>query len=244
MGIMRNSTPIALFNMNGNMKVNAPVFNTLYGDMIHHIDYHGHVFDCTGTCGEYCKACVHSCYCKKSAWRPNVKYSQGCNTLAIRENPYNACCSLIDQLKRTKKEVPYIRWHASGEFESMSEWMIVKEIAKQFPKTTIYTYTKNFELFEHMLSTVGLYTNVTVNFSIWHEVGIKEFHKYGYMPNVKAFVYDDHTFDYESHGIIGTTSCKAYNENGKLDHSITCGGTCKKCMYCSKASKVIMCNDH
>ena len=85
--------------------------------------------------------------------------------------------------------------------------------------------------------------NLTILVSIWHDIGIQVYRVLRHIPNIKAFVYDDGTFDYTAYGIDITTWCKAYDENGKLDHNVTCD-KCRKCFNRGKCSKVIGCKAH
>lgn len=82
--------------------------------------------------------------------------------------------------------------------------------------------------------------NITVNVSIWHEYGLKEYQELKGYSFIKAFIYDD-GFNYAVHGLKIETYCTAYDNAGKLNHDITCN----KCMKCIKSPfKTIGCYDH
>ena len=84
-------------------------------------------------------------------------------------------------------------------------------------------------------------SNISINISIWHEYGLEAFDEFKAYPFIKAFVYDDRTFDYAAHGLEIETYCMAYDESGKMDHNVTC----QKCTKCfNRSAKVIGCYAH
>jgi hypothetical protein len=85
-------------------------------------------------------------------------------------------------------------------------------------------------------------SNFTISFSVWHDVGAKEYKKYSHLPNVKAFVYDDGV----DMRLPTKCYCPAYKVIGKsgkakMDHSVSCE-TCRLCI--DSKVKVIACHEH
>ena len=232
-----NSSIYARFS-GGNVKLgNMGSFSKLYGNDTFSTRY-GMV---CGSCGNHCIGCKHACYVRKSYRYGSVINAHARNTLAFRINLENAFSELDGQLSRKRKAWDVVRINQSGEIESVSELLSWIRLARKHPESKFYIYTKNFDAVEYVAETdIIVPDNFTLLISIWHEYGINEFKKYKSLSWVKAFVYMD-GFDYETHGIKVETLCHAYDENGKLDHNITCD-KCKKCIH--SIFKVIGCYEH
>ena len=249
----------ARWNFNGNIKVgNIATWSTLPSDRVFVSEVFGEV---KGTCPpECCEHCgkakegkvLPPCYVFKSHRFPSVIDGQARNTLSIRNNPELACEQLSGYLKRKKNPVVAARFDQSGEGENKRQFRGFASIAIDNENLPFYIYSKQFEILVEMLLNGEFPKNFTVLFSIWHEQGIKEYLKVAHLPNIKAFVYCDKNSDpingwgveeYEEHGIIIQTFCKAYGMDGKMNHDVTCD-ICKKCFNRSKNAKVVGCWDH
>lgn len=239
----------ARFNKNGNIKVGsmwvwnkvkgAKTYNTVYGAV-------------KGSCGKYCEFCEKPCYVEKSYIRwtdkngnNQVINSHARNTLAIRKNVFQAFKDLNAQIDRAKNKPSYIRIHQSGEIEKPIELLLWVMSAKKHPNIKYYTYTKNVDAVKMVINTfdngAAFPKNIVINISIWHEYLLEEFKQLEKYPFIKAFVYDDKTFDYAAHGLKIDTYCMAYDEKGKMNHAITCD-KCRKCI--DGKCKIIGCFDH
>ena len=244
----------------GNIKLGktTATWSVLYGDAEHYVKALG--MSVTGTCGHHCAACGHCaegkkwapCYVAKSYRYGSVIYRHAINTLALRENAQKVYEDLKKQISRKRIPLVFVRVNQSGEFEDVEQILIWLKLAKDFPKIKFWFYTKAYELIIPLLLAGDVPSNVTVLISIWHEQGIAEFKQVEHLSNVKAFVYCDKNKNPENgwdleenaaHGINIGTYCKAYDENGKLNHAITCE-KCKKCMNRKTSCKVIGCKDH
>ena len=231
----------ATFNKAGNIKLgNTWNFSTVYGDEIHGVNFNGEYTEARGTCGKHCTGCKNACYVKKSYRYPSVIYSHIKNTLAIRLNPDAAFHDLTLSIEKARIKPDIIRINQSGELESkkiFSKWC---DMARRFPTIKFWLYTKAYNLVTPALLAGNVPENMTILFSIWHNYGVKEYHKVSHLKNVKAFVYDD-GYNYTGHGIEIQTYCKAYTmQNGKmtLNHAITCD-KCKKCFNRAAGCKII-----
>lgn len=205
-----------------------------------------------GSCGHHCRGCWEDaikkgqrppCYVAKSYRYPSVVLSHARNTNAMRHDINKAFEMLSKQISRAKVKPVIIRINQSGEIETLKEFLHWCDLAREHPTIKFWLYTKAFEIVENALDCNLVPDNMTVLFSIWHEYGIKNYIKYADKDNVKAFVYDDRTFDYSAHSINITTYCHAYDEHGKMDHNITCE-KCGKCFNRIASCKVIGCFDH
>ena len=227
----------------GNIKLGASVgtFSTLYGDASYYID--ALKMSVCGTCGQHCAHCKHACYVRKSYRYGSVMLRHAVNTLALRESVENCYSALHAQLARKRKPFDIIRINQSGELESEEQFFMWVRLARDFPATQFYVYTKAFELVTPALLAGEVPENLTVLFSVWHEYGLTEYARVAHLSNVKAFAYDDGAFDYDAAGFPLQTYCKAYDDSGKLDHAITCD-KCKKCFNRSAGCKCIGCKAH
>lgn len=223
----------------GNSKLDKTIgtFSKLMGDDIYVIDGES----IQGSCGAYCGGCKNSCYVKHSYRYKSVIKGHAIRTLAMREDMRGLFNELDKQLTNKREPFIYVRIDQSGEIESAAEFIGWCNLAKAHPETTFYLYTKAFNIVIGLLLKGKAPDNMTVLISIWHEYGVAEFNRVKRLNNVKAFVYCD-GYNYNKHGLNIETFCPAYNEAGKLDKSIKCGGRCKLCI--SGPVKVIGCYNH
>lgn len=235
----------AHFTNNGNIKLGKTmgVWSILKGNEGVYVESWNQYVQ--GTCGDNCKYCTKECYVNKSYnMRPSVILGHARNTLQIRYNLEQCEKDLDKQI--TRKRVPYkiIRINQSGEIENAEQLQMWCSLAKKHPEVEFYLYTKAFNIVVPKLEKKEVPENLTILFSVWHECGIDEYNKVKDLPNVKAFVYDDRTYNYKDEKDLEiNTYCMAYKENGKMDHNITCE-KCKKCFNRNTGHKVIGCYSH
>lgn len=232
------------FLPNGNIKLGAAIWSwsTLMGDYSYNVDG----VEISGTCGN-CGACKKDCYVVSSynIHGKSVIPSHAKNTNGLRYNMGEVFRQLDEQItrrnnsknKRTKK-IELVRLNQSGEIETEEQFYMWCMLAERHPETKFYIYTKMYEIVTPVLLAGLVPANLVVLFSIWHDVGVKEFKAVAHLENVKAFVYDDGELNIEP-----DTYCKAYNDSGKLDHNITCD-KCQKCFNAKLTKKVIGCKAH
>lgn len=234
------------FIKNGNIKLGGTMWtwSTLPGNAI----FNTEIGDVKGTCGNHCKGCFNEeapslspCYVFKALNRyPSVKKCYARNTAAMRFSPETVTSLLLKQIRNARKKPSIIRINQSGEMESINDLYMYIALANFNPDITFYLYTKNFDLILKNADIIP--ENLKVNISVWHENGIQEYKRIKAInKNVKAFVYDDKTFNYAAHGLKIETYCKAYDEKGKMNHNITCD-KCRKCF--NDHTNVIGCFDH
>lgn len=235
---------------NGNIKLgnNIGTWSTLYGDKEYETPF-GMV---KGTCSGRCSACSKSCYVRKSYRYGSVIKRHAANTIAMRENINKCFGDLNLQLSRKRKPFDWVRIDQSGEIENEEQFQGWIWLAKNHPESHFYVYTKAYDFVIPEILKRNVPNNMTILISVWHDQGIMEYMMLKHIPNVKAFVYMDKNTDkengwgieeYASKGIDIRTTCKAYGEDGKLDHNITCE-KCQKCMNRVGNCKVVGCNDH
>ena len=146
---------------------------------------------------------------------------------------------LDEQLTRKKDKFEIIRINQSGELTGYKELKLWVDLAVKHPETKFYVYTKNYKAVKKLVeSNIAVPDTFTILVSIWHKQGVKEFNKWKGLSYIKAFVYDD-----GERYITPQTYCKAYDDNGKLDHSVSCE-KCKKCFNRNLNHKVIACKAH
>ena len=226
----------------GNIKLgNMLSFSKLYGDMPHYIARLGMVV--TGTCCGHCDSCRKDCYVRKSYRYGSVMYRHAVNTLAFREDIRAAFQTIDNQLSRKRVPAAIVRINQSGELETTEEFKLWCEIATKHSNTQFYLYSKAYEIIIPALQAGIVPDNFTVLISLWHDVGMAEYAKVAHLPNVKVFAYDDNDYSYDDNGLHIGTYCRAYDDNGKLDHNITCD-KCRKCFDRSEAHKIIGCKAH
>lgn len=227
-----------LIKSNGNIKLgNMGTTSKLMGNDDIYVKSLG--ISVKGSCGCHCKYCDKACYVRKSYRYPSVILGHARTTIAFREDLAKAFEQMDLQLTRKKKPFAQVRINQSGEIETTAELLGYVGLAKNHPETDFYLYTKNFDAVRETIASTTLPDNLTILISIWHEYGLTEYHEFESIPNIKAFVYMD---GYKYDLAIGTT-CRAYDENGKLDHNITCD-KCRKCFDRKANHKVIGCNEH
>lgn len=232
------------FCKSGNVKLgkNMWTFSKTYSDQEFYVAaFNGYV---QGSCIGYCDGCRKACYVAKSYRYGSVIYNHAINTCGVRYELELVYIDLRNQLLRAKNKPSQVRIDQSGELINSDEFInLWCALAAEFSDISFYVYSKAYDIIIPALLAGLVPENLTVLISVWHEIGIREFFTVAHLPNVKAFVYDDHTFNYAAYGIVKQTECKAYDENGKLDHNITCD-KCQKCFNRLACHKVIFCNDH
>ena len=232
------------FCKSGNTKLGKAMwtFSKTYSDQAFFIKaFNGYV---TGSCIGKCDGCRESCYVKSSYRYGSVMLGHAINTCGIRYYMDQVYTDLRNQLLRAKNKPSQVRIDQSGELMSTAEFInIWCALASEFPNVKFYVYTKAYDIVIPALLAGLVPENLVVLISVWHEYGIREFFTVAHLSNVKAFVYDDHTFNYAAYGIVKQTECKAYDQNGKMDHNITCE-RCQKCFNNLACHKVIFCNAH
>ena len=230
------------WNKSGNTKLGAIwSYSTLMGNDPIFIEKLG--CSVCGTCGGHCGACKYSCYVKKSYRYKSVKLGHANNTLALMQDPARVGVDLSGYITRARKKPAACRFDQSGEITGTDHFLSMCSCAAAHPEIPFFVYTKAFDIVIPALLAGIVPENLTVLISIWHQYGIAEYNLVKHLPNVKAFVYDDHTFDYAAAGLVINTYCKAYDDAGKMDHEITCQ-RCQKCYNRAAGSKVIGCNAH
>lgn len=241
----------AHFCKSGNIKLGGRVwtFSKLFGRYFYSVtDTTGNTVNITGSCGKHCEGCapidgdkLPPCYVAKSYRYTSVVKGHTENSAAMRFDAAAAFDRLEKQIARSRKKPDMVRVNQSGEIESVDEFERWCDLAKKYPETFFWLYTKAFEYVKPALDGDRVPENLVVNFSIWHEYGIDDFKNYVGHPSVAAFVYDDHTFDYAAHDINIDVYCPAYDESGKMDHE----QTCDKCRLCTMGGGLVIgCHDH
>ena len=226
------------FNRNGNIKLGDTMatWSTLMGDSEYNVPKLGRKVN--GTC-QNCSSCKDSCYVKKSYRYPSVVYSHARNALGLRNAEDKVFADLDKQLTRAKKPIKIVRLNQSGELESEEQFGRWCHLAKNHPGTKFYIYTKMYEYVIPGLLAGKVPENFIVLFSVWHDVGVKEYDMVKHIRNVKAFVYDDST----ELNVGPTVYCEAYDAKGHLDHNHTCE-TCGRCFVPVANWKVVGCHAH
>lgn len=232
------------FLPNGNIKLGAAIWSwsTLMGDYEYFVG--GQVIK--GTCGN-CDACKESCYVRASynIHGKSVIPSHAKNTLGLRENLAEVMTQLDRQITRANtsknsrtRKIELVRLNQSGEIETDDQFFAWCELAIKHPETKFYIYTKMYDIVTPALLSGAVPENLVVLYSVWHEIGVKEYEQVEHLVNVKAFVYDDGQLN-----VTPDTYCRAYSDNGKLDHNITCD-KCQKCFNTTLQRKIIGCKAH
>ena len=198
-----------------------------------------------GSCGNYCGACQDGgCYVFKSYRYPSVINGHARNTTAFRNDINGSFEELCAQIDRAKNKPEIIRINQSGEIETPFELLKWCLMAKKYPDIRFYLYTKNFDALSMVINSFDngatVPENITMLISVWHEYGLNEFNEFKKHSFIKAFAYDD-GFNYAAAGLNIDAYCTAYDQNGKMNHAVTCE-KCKKCF--NRIHKVIGCYDH
>lgn len=227
----------------GNIKLgNNPLFgswSTMKGgnDEIRYVKKYGG--SCSGTCGDCAKACSDSCYVNASYRYGSVIQRHAINATYIKENLDLTFKILDEQLSRKKEKFQIVRINQSGELTGYKELKAWIDLANKHKETKFYVYTKNYKAVSMAIKEkLVIPDSFTILISVWHEHGVKEFNKWKDLPYIKAFIYDDGEMN-----IKPQTYCKAYDDNGKLDHSVSCE-KCKKCFNRNESHKIIACKSH
>jgi len=221
-----------------------------------------------GTCGEYCQGCFNPenikkspCYVTKSyVMRTNknedgtagdiqqnpctVKLGHAYRTIAMTMFRKDLLLSLDKQLTNKRKKFEVVRINESGEFTCYEDLAMWCELAKRHPETVFYVYTKNYKAVRKALINGVVPGNLYINISIWHQLGIEAYLEMKDHPQIRAFVLVDEEWTVERYnrkGIEITSMCMAYDENGKMNHAVTCD-KCKKCFSCT--NKCVGCFEH
>lgn len=221
-----------------------------------------------GTCGQYCQGCFNpdnpkcsACYVAKSyVMHTNrnedgtigdiqknpctVKLGHAYRTIAMTMFRKDLLLSLDKQLTKMREKLGIVRINESGEFTCYEDLKLWCELAKRHPETIFYVYTKNYKAVRKALINGIVSSNFFINISVWHQLGIEEYLEMKDHPQIRAFVLVDNEWTrekYYSKGIEITSMCGAYDENGKMNHAVTCD-KCKKCF--SNCSKCTGCFEH
>lgn len=233
-------------------------------------DYYIPELDVTvgGTCGEHCQGCFDPdnikdspCYVLKSYVKYtkrnedgtigdilknkcSVKLGHAYRTIAMTMFRKDLMLSLDGQLTRMKKKLEVVRINESGEFTCYEDLALWCELGKRHPETIFYVYTKNYTAVRKALDNKIIPSNLFINISIWHQLGISAYLEMKDSSQIRAFclVDDEWTKEkYRSKGIDISSMCMAYDENGKMNHNVTCD-KCKKCF--SVTNKCVGCYEH
>lgn len=110
-----------------------------------------------------CSSCSGLCYNNKDIVQyPDKGISELRNLLAYIINPNG----LAQKILRATKFRTVFRININGEIHSERMLGFWLSIVNQAPRTTFYTYTKSYELFEEYLKESSLPTNLMVNMSV------------------------------------------------------------------------------
>jgi len=221
-----------------------------------------------GTCGEHCKGCFNpsnpkcsACYVAKSYYthtnrnedgtvgdilknKCTVKLGHAYRTIAMTMFRDDLLVSLDSQLTNMKDKLGIIRINESGELTEYTGLALWSELAKRHPETVFYLYTKNYKVVRKALINNIVPSNLFINISVWHEFGIEDYLEMKDHPQIRAFCLVDKEWTkdkYFSKGIEITSMCGAYDEEGKMNHAVTCD-KCKKCF--SNSNRCVGCFEH
>ena len=90
-----------------------------------------------------------ACYIEKAVLNPKTKsvvaHMYKRNSVLFHNMPETAIGICIDQISR-KKSVDGIRWHVSGDFDTVEYIECAKKVAKAFPELPFWSYTKCYHL--------------------------------------------------------------------------------------------------
>lgn len=209
----------------GNTKIGKVLnFSTLPGSEYLTTKTKGQLTDIKGTCSGVCEGCEHGgCYAVASATRHHNTCipAWGKNTLILR----NDIDGLFSQIKEEclKKKAKYLRYNVSGEIEDMNQLEHLVKLAEDCPDTTVYFYTKRFNLVNEYYNKMNkkFPDNLVCNISRWHN-NDKDYNFEELGLNI--FAYDDGTDE----NVSKMTHCPAVDKSGK-ETGITCD-KCKRCM--------------
>jgi len=109
------------------------------------------------------KACINGCFARFGFFRmPHKAALMEHNLKLVQGSPSRFVKMAIEDLKRLKPNL--VRLHASGDFTSQAIVNAWFKIARQFPNTRFYCYSKVFNIFD-------LKTNRPDNFSVTQSFG-------------------------------------------------------------------------
>lgn len=174
-----------------------------------------------GTCAGCCSSCESACYAVRSV----KQYTQTArawaeNTRVIREKPGALYEAVRDYC--AKHAPRYFRVHVSGEFDQgvagtveLATWC---KLAREFPKTTFYAYTKRADLIEEWRDQIP--ANFKILLSMWGGTvravdGFAQFH------------YDDGK---QGKAVDTMRHCPAVAKDGTRREGLTC----EKCSLCMR----------
>lgn len=201
----------------------------------------------TGTCCGVCDGCKYACYAMQGRYKwKSVKLGNAVRALLAKYDRKQFEKQVRKEIEKgIAKGVKYVRIHTSGEFFDLEYLELWLTIARDYPEITFYTYSKQYILFDYVLTCAcGLPENFVLNVSIWCNDGIEFFNKWKHLDNIKAFVYLEPGFDYAKVGLeLTQCHCPGYDKNGKNTHRTTCEN-CKVCICKLKSCKIIFCYPH
>lgn len=221
-----------------------------------------------GSCGDHCKGCFDvdnpkssPCYVAKSyvkytkrnddntigniqTNKCSVKLGHAYRTIAMTTFRGDLLVSLDKQLTNKRKKFEVVRINESGEITCYEDLALWCELAKRHPETIFYIYTKNYKAVKKALTNDVISSNLYINISIWHQLGISAYLEMKDNPQIRAFCLVDNEWTkerYISKGIEITSMCAAYDAKGKMNHNVTCD-KCKKCF--SNNNRCVGCYEH
>lgn len=210
-----------------NTKTHIPSFNLLAGAM--GASYAGAIpssckaIKACGTCPGTCPGC----YAMKmtrypavyTAYADNTRISTGgAEGLKIMKNA-------ISEYVRDY-EPRRFRIHDSGDFFNLLYMITWDEIAREFPDTKFYCYTKRVDLLRDFIDLFGRAPAFTVQLSTWPGILEEETLRELQLDAFPRFEYDDGTRP----ELASLPHCPAVDKNGKRT-----GITCNKCKHCANA---------
>lgn len=204
----------------GNEKLGKKIYNInlLPGDEPLTVKTKGLLTTIKGTCGGVCSGCKHACYAVKGTKQHHNACipAQGKNTLMMRKYQKR----YFKQIKKfiKKHKVAFWRWHSSGEIPTYNYLLNMVEVAKEYPNTQFYFYTKRFSFIDKYIKEHQNFPdNLVCNISRWHNNDSK----YDF-SSLNKFIYDDGTED-----LSAITHCPAVAKGGDRT-----GVTCDQCGRC------------
>lgn len=170
-----------------------------------------------GTCAGCCDGCAGECYAVRTCKvYPSARRAYERNTRIMRRDVRAMHEQLRAYIDRERPDV--FRIHVSGEFDSgkrgANELMVWAQLAREFPGTTFYGYTKRASLLKRYAHRLP--SNLRLLLSVWHDDVPR-------VPGVPCFVYDDGTDDEAA----SLPHCPAVAADGKRT-----GVTCRQCRRC------------
>lgn len=213
----------------GNNKVGEMIgINTLAGESPY-VKKDGTVL-CTikGTCEGCCEECEPECYARNYIMRKHntclPAYIK--NTAIMRKDLQNFVDQIVNVCRKAKEKYKYVRYHESGEFETLMQMVGVNDVAIRVPRKRYYFYSKKFRYMEIIEESGGFADNVSALASIWYTKGKRNYDNPYHFPE---FIYDDGSVPELDH----IFHCPAVFIDGSMNHNITC----QKCGRCPNAKK-------